>query len=267
MKLTVLTENTAISPELKAVHGLSVHLELQGLRVLMDVGPGKEFQENAEHLGVDISKVDLCAISHGHDDHGGGLGAFLAANDHAKVYLSDKAFGDYRSGSRYIGLDPALEENSRICFLTDPVFLHEAGVMLLGRIPGEELLPAANGNLMEGEEPDSFRHEIVLLAEENGFLLLLGGCAHRGIVNILELVKKVKGRYPDAVVSGLHISAGPSGVLKADDAYLDALAQRLLHTGAMFYSCHCTGEEGLRKLKQRMGDRLEAVSGGTVLEF
>lgn len=266
MKLTILTENTACSPNLKAVHGLSIHLEARGKRILMDVGPGSEFLENAKVLGVDISQVELCTISHGHDDHGGGLGLFLEENKKAKVYLSDLAFGDYFSGTRYIGLDKALEGNERLSTFSE-VLKPMDGVMLLGRIPGDTLLPAANGNLMGETGEDRFLHEIVMLVEENGYLLLLGGCAHRGIVNILEFVKKVVGRYPDGVVSGLHISAGPGGMLKADDQYLDALAEKLLTTGAMFYSCHCTGEEGLRKLRRRMGNRLMAVSAGTVLSL
>lgn len=266
MKLTVLTENTACSPELKSVHGLSIHLETKDHRLMMDVGPGSEFLENAKVLGVDISKVDLCAISHGHDDHGGGLGLFLEKNETAKVYLSHLAFGDYCSGTRYIGLDKSLQENKRLCFVDGEITPAE-GITLLGKIPGDTLLPAANGNLLEGTDEDRFLHEIVMLVEEDGYLLLLGGCAHRGIVNILEYVRQIKGRYPDGVVSGLHISAGPSGILKADDGYLDLLAEKLLATGSMFYSCHCTGEEGLRKLKQRMGERLMAVSAGTLLDL
>lgn len=266
MKLTVLTENTVCSPELRAVHGLSVHLESGGKRILMDVGPGDEFLENARLLGVDISEVALCVISHGHDDHGGGLSRFLEENHQAEVYLSDLAFGDYFSGSRYIGLDRSLRDNERLRFV-EGIAAPVTGVWLLGRIPGNTLLPAANGNLLEAGRADRFLHELVMLVEENGYLLLLGGCAHRGIVNILEHVRTTLGRYPDGVVSGLHISAGPSGILKADDEYLDALAEKLLATGAMFYSCHCTGEEGLRRLKQRMGDRLCAVSAGTVLDL
>lgn len=266
MKLTVLTENTVSVPELKSVHGLSVHLETGGHQIMMDVGPGREFLENARVLGVDISRVELCAISHGHNDHGGGLGLFLEHNDRAEVYLSDLAFEDYYSGTKYIGLDKSLSGNRRLHRVVETAAPVE-GVTLLGRIPGDILLPAANGNLLEAEGADRFLHEIVMLVEEGDYLLLLGGCAHRGIVNILEYVKRVVGRYPDGVVSGLHISAGPSGILKADEEYLDALAEKLLATGAMFYSCHCTGEEGLIKLKQRMGDRLTAVSAGTVLNL
>ena len=88
MKLTVLTENTACRPKIQAVHGLSLLLETEGRHILLDVGPGPEFAENAKLLNVDLDQVEFCVISHGHDDHGGGLHRFLEENTHAPVYLA-----------------------------------------------------------------------------------------------------------------------------------------------------------------------------------
>ena len=106
MKITVLTENTS-SCGLPCEHGLSLYIESNGKRILFDTGQTALFAENAERLGIDLSAVDICVISHGHYDHGGGLGRFLEINDRAPVYLSRHAFGSYfnakekyRSGSR-----------------------------------------------------------------------------------------------------------------------------------------------------------------------
>lgn len=266
MKLTVLTENTACSPALQAVHGLSLYLETKTHQILMDVGPGKEFLHNGDHLGFDLSQVDLCAISHGHDDHGGGLSSFLEINHTAPVYLSSNAFDPCFAGTKYIGLDPALAAHPQMQFVTDVLHLDDQ-VTLLTKIPGDTLLPKANANLNGPNGPDDFQHEMVMLVEEDGQLLLLGGCAHRGIVNILEYAKSVAGRYPDAVVSGFHLAAGGRGECLADDDYLDELAARLMATGSIFFSCHCTGEEALLKLQPRMPGHLVQLSTGTSVTF
>lgn len=266
MKLTVLMENTACCPGLETAHGLSVYLETDQHRLLMDVGPGEEFLHNARTLGVDLEKVDLCAISHGHDDHGGGLRTFLEVNHQAPVYLSKLAFGRFFSQREEISLDPGLKGHPQVR-LTEALTVVDQQITLFSQIPGDQLLPAANRTLLDEQGPDSFLHEQGVLVREGDKLLLLGGCAHRGIVNILEQAKKLAGRYPDAVLSGFHLAAGGTGRCLADDDYLDALSARLLDTGAMFYTCHCTGTEALARLKERMGDALQGVSAGTVLEI
>jgi len=266
MKMIVLTENTACRGDVRTVHGLSLYLETAGRKLLVDVGPGDEFLQNAAVLGVNISEVELCVISHGHNDHGGGLAHFLDANDHAPVYLSELALEPCYAGERFIGLEPSLRENSRVRLTGTEERISE-NMLLFSQVPGDTLVPAANAGLNGKNGPDPFLHEQDLLIREGEKLYLFGGCAHRGIVNILEEARRIAGRYPDVVVSGFHLAAGGRGECMADEAYLDALAEKLLATGARFYSCHCTGLTALEKLKIRMGDRVEAISTGMVMEL
>lgn len=266
MKLTVLTENTACRSDLEAVHGLSMLLETGNTRILLDVGPGEEFARNAGLLGIDLSTVDLCVISHGHDDHGGGLGRFLRENDHAPVYLAEGAFDRHFAGAEEIGLDMALQTHPQVQ-LAGPLLELPGGVTLFSKVPGDTLVPVANSGLLDEQGPDPFLHEQDMLIVEGDKLYLFGGCAHRGIVNILERAKELVGRYPDVVVSGLHLAAGGTGRCMADEGYLDELSACLLKTGAMFYSCHCTGPVALHALQTRMPGRLEAISAGMILEL
>ncbi len=266
MKLTVLTENTTCRDDLQAVHGLSLLLETNDLCMLSDVGPGEEFAENARTLGIDLNRVSLCVISHGHYDHGGGLTRFLRENGHAPVYVTESSFQRHFSGKKDIGLMPELKSHPQVR-LTGALCELNPFMTLFSQVPGETLLPAANAGLTEDGSPDRFLHEQDLLIWEDDRLFLFGGCAHRGIVNILKQAKTVAGRYPDVVVSGLHLAAGGTGACMADDTYLDSLAEMLLNTGAVFYTGHCTGPDAFQKLKLRMGDRLMPISTGMILDL
>ena len=76
-------ENTTTREDLACEHGLSLYIEANGKRILFDTGASAAFADNAEKLGIDLNQVDLCILSHGHYDHGGGIKRFLEVNDHA----------------------------------------------------------------------------------------------------------------------------------------------------------------------------------------
>ena len=84
MKITALIENTS-ARGLPTEHGLSLFVETAERKFLFDMGQTDLFARNAETLGIDLTTVDFAVLSHGHYDHGGGLKAFLALNDHAPV--------------------------------------------------------------------------------------------------------------------------------------------------------------------------------------
>ena len=93
MKWTVLSDNRACNDQLQTEHGLSILLETDKHRILLDTGASDVFIRNAERLrvgatagmqmGIDLSKVDYVFISHGHSDHAGGLKHFMAINEKA----------------------------------------------------------------------------------------------------------------------------------------------------------------------------------------
>ena len=99
MKISMLLENTAKNDCFCAEHGLSMYIETDKLNILFDTGAGSLFAENAKQLGVDLADVDVAIISHGHNDHGGGLATFLSLNEKAKVYVTPQAFDRYFNDS------------------------------------------------------------------------------------------------------------------------------------------------------------------------
>ena len=108
---------------------------------------------------------------------------------------------------------------------------------------------------------DAFSHEQNLLLEEDGKLVLIAGCAHCGMVNILERAAELAGRMPDVVVGGMHLAVGRA----APDDFILALAQQLRTYPCRFYTCHCTGAHPFALLRQVLGEQITALSGGNTL--
>ena len=84
-RIIILSDNRTDNPLLETEHGLSVYLEYNGRKYLLDTGASDLFMRNAEKLGVDLGEVDYCLISHGHNDHIGGLPAFLEMNHRGRI--------------------------------------------------------------------------------------------------------------------------------------------------------------------------------------
>ena len=257
MKITTLIENTAISPNLTAEHGLSLFVETENVRFLFDAGQSGAFADNARKLGVDLKTADFAVLSHGHYDHGGGMARFLELNRRAKVYVNENAFGAYHNGVRkYIGLDPQLRESPRLV-LTGDEYAIAPGLTLHTCNDRPLAFPIESAGLTEqvGDFllPEEFRHEQSVLIEENGTRILLSGCAHKGVLNLLEWFR------PDVFVGGFHFKG-----LSPDDPRLKAWGERMAAYNTLFYTGHCTGTEQFEVLKGILGDRLNALSTGAV---
>lgn len=252
MKITVLTENTSKSG-LSSEHGLSLYIRTDNHNILFDAGQTGLFAENAEALGIDLAKVDIAVLSHGHYDHGGGLKRFLQLNKTALVYMSEYAFEPhYRGEEKYIGLDLSLSDSGRVILtrgiteIDRGLTLFSCGDMKMIMDMGSFGLNAMrNGRLVA----DDFRHEHYLMIEENGRRVLFSGCSHKGIVNIADRFR------PDVLIGGFHLSK-----LEPGDE-LRAVAERLDSYPTRYFTCHCTGVEQYRFMKGFM-DRLGYISAG-----
>ena len=213
MKVVILMENSTCRDTVACAHGLSMYIETDKHKILFDMGPDAQFIDNAKALGVDLTQVDIAFLSHAHNDHCGGLEAFLKLNDRAKVYMQKAVWGQYYvvtpSKCAYIGMDAVLKNYEDRFVLCDGVQKLDEELTVFSAVPGRELWSGANDTLREkiGEDypRDTFRHEQDLLVTENGKTALFAGCAHCGIVNILKSAEDVLGRAPDAVFAGFHL--------------------------------------------------------------
>ena len=186
MRITALIENTTAKTGVAAQHGLSLYIETAGRRLLFDMGQDDLFLRNAQVLGVDIRRVDAAVLSHGHYDHGGGLESFLQVNLNAPVFVSRYAFEEHRNPEgKDIGLSPALRDCQRLV-LTDERQEIAPGLTLYACNGRERLRPIDHGGMTAGGEREDFRHEQYLLIETEGKRVLVSGCSHKGVLNVVE---------------------------------------------------------------------------------
>lgn len=258
MRIVSLVENTSSRADISAEHGLSLYIEACGRKILFDMGQTNLFEDNARALGIDLFKVDIAILSHGHYDHSGGLKRFLEINEHSPVYLSRHApLCHYRGREKYIGIDQSLVKNPRLIFI-DSEYKIANGLTLLSAEKMPTVTEAVSDGLTEriGDEfiPDDFRHEIYLLITEGGKRTLISGCSHKGIVNITEWLS------PDVLVGGFHLSKLPKGEALA------GYARMLASHKTDFYTCHCTGKEQFEFMKSYMG-RLRYFSAGDIINI
>lgn len=258
MKITALTENISLDPNIAAEHGLSLYIEAKNHKILFDMGQTALFAENAERLGIDLSQVDLAVLSHGHYDHGGGMAHFLEINKTAPIYLSRYAFGDYYNGTqKYIGLDKTLQSSKRLIFVGDELKIDDSLSLWSCNMRERKYDLGSFGLNMKADGeflPDSFVHEQYLLIEEDGKRVLISGCSHKGVMDIVSWFE------PDVLVGGFHYSK------LALDSALKEYSQRLSSHKTAYYTCHCTGAEQF-EFMQKFMPQLSYLYCGTEIEI
>lgn len=274
MKFKVLSENTSLSDSFGCEHGLSLYIETKNHKILFDTGASDLFAQNAQKMNVDLTKVDLVVISHGHYDHGGGLKKFLSINNRAKIYLHQKAFIPYYSNrpgdvKTYIGLDASLIPNDRFIFCDGHYFIdHE--IELFSHIESQKIVPSSNKSMLIKDGgcfvQDDFAHEQNLIINDDGKTILIAGCAHKGIINIVNQFNLDKGFMPDFVIGGFHLYSHGRQQSEASDV-IDEIGNILFNTRAKYYTCHCTGIEPYHRLKMIMGEKIQYISAGEQFEL
>lgn len=276
MIITTLVDNTRLDnrQDLTVERGLSLHIETKSVNILFDMGRGNTFCKNAPLLGVDIGDVDIAVISHRHHDHCNGAVDFISNNSKAKVFLKDceeknhyfRAYGLKRNvgintellnecNDRFVFIDQTTEIGKNAFAITNISIKHE-------KPKGNRYLYTQSKNYLEH---DSFEHELLLVIKEHDGLVIFTGCAHSGVINMIETAVTY---FPEerikAVVGGFHLVGLPLfdsiGGTKQDIKDLGlALLQYPIDK---LYTGHCTGKKAYGLLKEVLRDRLEPIPTG-----
>jgi 7,8-dihydropterin-6-yl-methyl-4-(beta-D-ribofuranosyl)aminobenzene 5'-phosphate synthase len=274
MVITTLVENTSLLKEFKCKHGLSLHIKTNKHNILFDLGSNGLFIENAIKLNIDISDVDILVISHGHKDHGGALKLFLQHNSKAKIYINKDAFNKYYTSvlgalKFYVGLDDRLQFNERIIF-TEDIFQIDEDICLFSNVPKKYETSNLNDSLfikIDGKYyKDDFTHEQSLLIRENDKYILIAGCAHKGIVNIIDKAEEIMDSNLSTVIGGFHLF-NPVNKKSESLEFISNIAKNLSNKNTIFYTCHCTGNKAFYILKENLKDKIMYLSTGQVIEL
>lgn len=272
MRIINLVENELGETGCEAAHGLSFYVETENHKLLFDTSPSEVVLRNAQKLGVDLTAVDTVILSHGHYDHSGGIIAFMELNPNAKIYMQHNAGGDYYAydgedkGFRYIGIDKKILSLPQVQLLEGDTKIDDE-LQLFTVDKRAFPLPSTNKRLRElrGVEykQDEFKHEQNLLLTADGKKILFCGCAHNGILNVMETLERKFGKelLPDLVIGGFHLMKRTE-FSEADTAEVTEIANRLKSYKAHFATCHCTGLPVFNQMKEIMGEQLSYVRSG-----
>ena len=282
MRISVLVDDVSSNAEFESEHGLSFFLEEGGKSRLFDVGASALFSRNARRLGLDISDVSALILSHGHRDHTGGLATFFHENAQALVYATPSAFRSYyalRPSGVYEDIGtPKYDEDPRYSSrlrLTSGATTLDSDALLFSDVSTRELTSDANKTLFERNEKedgasyrnDRFLHEQnLLVTSRSGKKILVVGCAHRGIVNIMNRCVEILGKAPDVAIGGFHLMIPSQNATISNDS-LDKIAARLADWKTRYYAGHCVGQAAFERVRSRLGDQISSFGAGDVFDF
>lgn len=272
MRIINLVENEMGETGCEAAHGLSFYVETENHKLLFDTSPSEVVLRNASKLCVDLKTVDTVILSHGHYDHSGGILPFVEINPRAKIYMQSNAGGEYYAfdgedkGFRYIGIDKKILSLPQVQLLKGDTKIDDE--LQLFTVDNRSFpLPSTNKRLRQlcgGQYiQDEFHHEQNLLLTADGKKILFCGCAHNGILNVMETLERKFGStmLPDLVIGGFHLMKRTE-FSEADTVEVTEIANRLRAYKAHFATCHCTGLPVFNQMKEIMGGQLSYVRSG-----
>lgn len=276
MRITVLVENTGPS-EFKIEHGLSLYIEFNDKKYLLDAGPSDSFFKNAHALSIDLDRVDKAVLSHGHYDHGDGFMVFLNQYKDKVVYGAKNIFDDYYSGSggsvHYIGLSSKLKQmKNRFNIISKDTKIDEKIYLILDDVSNTKEIGVQKKLYKKVDDvlqPDNFNHELSLVFDTPKGLVICNSCSHAGLESIVDNIKKRLNKPVYAYVGGLHMKSTKNHIETSSftEEQIQNLCIFIEKNIQYVLTGHCTGNVSYDLLKKYLKDRIDFLTTGKTIEI
>jgi 7,8-dihydropterin-6-yl-methyl-4-(beta-D-ribofuranosyl)aminobenzene 5'-phosphate synthase len=270
LQITTLSENTAGLGNFLGEWGLSILIETDEQNILFDTGQSISASHNADLLGIDLSKINKIVLSHGHYDHTGGLRQILRRVRKeieiiAHPDIWQVKYATRQGEERYIGIPfhrQTLESlGARFNLTTEPITITDS-IMTTGEVPMvtdyEEIEPYLVVKQDDGFIPDKLLDDQAIIINTEPGLVVVLGCAHRGIINTLYHARELTGvKTVHTVLGGCHLMDASEERVRLTLAVLKELGVQRLGVS------HCTGLPASVTMAQQFGDKFFFNNAGT----
>lgn len=276
LKITTLIEN---NPDDKGAlffeHGLSLYIEMNGINILFDTGQSDKFIENAKSLNKNLNELDYCILSHGHYDHTGGLEKLSQEiSDFPLLLVGEEFFKpkykvleskDYVFNGNSFDEEFLSKKQINIKKVNEGITYLAENILVFHHFFQITDYEKRNSRFFIKEKdeyvPDDFRDEIALgIITEKGLVIVVG-CSHVGIVNILKTISERVNLPIYAVIGGTHlVEADETRIQKTIDAFKEMNIQLIAVS-------HCTGDKGIQQISREMKQEFLYNNTGSIIEI
>jgi 7,8-dihydropterin-6-yl-methyl-4-(beta-D-ribofuranosyl)aminobenzene 5'-phosphate synthase len=264
-QITVLYDAFGKASAMQKDWGYAALIEYGGKRILFDTGNNPDIlAQNAKAKGIDLSKLDFVVMSHRHGDHMGGMAYLMSVNPEVKIYAPKEGFGVYGGDlpSTFYRKDVSLPPEQRYYDGQPPELMHfgaawpDANFQLVDQ--DTEIAPGIHLITMVSDKPGTLElRELSLAIDTPDGMVIVVGCSHPGIVEIVEAAAKRNRR--------IHLVAGGFHLVVSKDEEIEKVVTALRDTFKVAYVApgHCTGEQTFTALKESFADRYLYAGLGT----
>jgi 7,8-dihydropterin-6-yl-methyl-4-(beta-D-ribofuranosyl)aminobenzene 5'-phosphate synthase len=233
-RLTILYDNHSYDSRLKSSWGFSCLIELEEKTILFDTGgDGEILLANMRLLNKDPKAIDMIVLSHIHGDHTGGLWSLLREKSTLKVYIPASFPQEFEQRANEFGAEVFRVDTS---------------------------LEIDRGIYSTGEMDHGIREQSLIIRTSKG-IILITGCAHPGIIEIMKEAQAIAGKDIDMAIGGWHLSsAGEREIKGIIGAFLRMGIQKVA-------PCHCTGDRAMAMFKSEYGENFIQAGVGRIIEI